>query len=370
LQESKFVNSGFTGRIYSLLIIFIPPMDLRKKNLLYSLLLLAVMFVVYKCRQENSTQTAQIPQLSIEGSTMGTIYHIKYIDTLNRDMKAGVDSLLVAFNQSLSTYIPESEISSFNTNNQVKYQSTFFYPVLQKSKEVYENTGGAFDPTIMPLVNAWGFGPGKNRNPDSSTVAGLVKLVGFKNIAFNSQEVRKLKEGIQLDMSAIAKGYGVDVVAQYLNQHNIDNYMVEIGGEVICKGTNKAGQIWKIGIDNPDMDKGENPVQAIVRLENRALATSGNYRNFYEKDDRKYSHTLSPTTGYPVEHGLLSASVFANDCMTADAYATAFMVMGTEKAIELSNKLDIDVFLIYNDEQGQIKTYTSESIKKHFETAI
>jgi thiamine biosynthesis lipoprotein len=345
-------------------------MDLRKKNLLYSLLLLAAMFIVYKCRQENATQSAQVPQLSIAGSTMGTTYHIKYIDTLNRDMKTGVDSLLVAFNQSLSTYIPESEISTFNTNNQFKYQSTFFYPVLQKSKEVYENTGGAFDPTVMPLVNAWGFGPGKNRNPDSSTVASLVKLVDFKNIAFDSQEVRKLKEGVQLDMSAIAKGYGVDVVAQYLDQHNIDNYMVEIGGEVVCKGTNKTGQIWKIGIDNPVTEQDGDPVQAIVKLENRALATSGNYRNFYEKDGRKYSHTLSPTTGYPVEHGLLSASVFASDCMTADAYATAFMVMGTQKAIELSGKLeDIDVFLIYNDKQGQIKTYTSEGIKNHFDTA-
>lgn len=343
-------------------------MSLRNKNLLYSIALLLSMFVVYKCRQGNNPQASGIAQLSIEGNTMGTTYHIKYIDTLGRNLKPGIDSLLVAFNQSQSTYIPESEISQFNTHNQLTYQSRFFYPVLQKSKEVFDNTNGAFDPTIMPLVNAWGFGPGKNRLPDSATVDSLVQLVDFTKISFDSQEVRKLKEGVQLDMSAIAKGYGVDVVAQYLDQHNINNYMVEIGGEVVCRGTNKEGQIWKIGIDNPNIAQQQNkPLQAVVKLDNRALATSGNYRNFYEKDGRKYSHTLSPVTGYPVEHGLLSVSVFAKDCITADAYATAFMVMGTEKAIELSNKLDIDVFLIYNDEQGQIKTYISENIKKYFD---
>lgn len=334
-----------------------------KKNALYSLFLVIFLVGIWWYRDLRGKEDVG-HKIEISGATMGTTYNIKYLHENNVNYKHGIDSLLSAVNQSMSTYIPDSEISRFNKGTILKYESGFFYPVLKKSREVYEKTSGAFNPTVGPLVNAWGFGPDTTRVPAKATIDSLLAFVSFDSIYFDTISVCKLKKGMQLDFSAIAKGYGVDVVAAFLKDKGINNMMVEIGGEVYCDGRNENGKMWKIGINNPQNEVTTGELQAIVQLDDRALATSGNYLNYYEKDGKKYSHTISPKTGYPVEHNLLSASIFAKDCMTADAFATACMVMGTDRAISLLSKSEyLEGYLIYSDEEGNIQTFTTEGIK-------
>ena len=330
---------------------------------LFPLLVVLVLFLVWQFRKQNK----QPSNFHITGTTMGTIgYNVKYIDTKNgQNYKAGIDSLLAAFNQSLSTYIPDSEISRFNNNTLLKFESTFFWPVLNESKRVYEVTNGAFDPTVMPLVNAWGFGPDKIERPDSSMIEGLKKQVGFDHIFFDSLAICKLEEGVKLDFSAIAKGYAVDLVLEYLESKEIDNIFVEIGGEVAAKGANTAeDKPWSVGVEDPTKSLGNRTLFSAFSIKNKAVATSGNYRNFYLVDGKKISHTISPHTGYPVVHSLLSASVFADKCIKADAYATAFMVLGVEKSIEIiENMAGLEAFLIFSDQQGQLQTYISKDLE-------
>jgi thiamine biosynthesis lipoprotein len=237
--------------------------------------------------------------------------------------------------------------------------------VLQKSKEIFDLTDGAFDPTVGPLVNAWGFGPGKENNYlDSATVDSLLQKVGFNKIVFDNKTAIKMVPDMYLDFSAIAKGYGVDVVGLFLESQDINNYMVEIGGEVRCRGVNENDKPWLIGIEDPTVTGGDQKLFTTVFLKDRSLATSGNYRNFYVVDGKKVSHTISPFTGYPVNHSMLSASVFASDCMTADALATGFMVLGVEKSIEITERTDgFDAILIYSDNEGKLQTYVSEGIR-------
>lgn len=339
----------------------------RKKNAIYSLVLVIALVSVWWYRNHN--EQANLKQrVEIVGETMGTTYSIKYLQNEGRNYKASIDSLLELFNQSLSTYIPTSEISQFNQGTVFKFELPFFYPVLKRSYEIYKDTDGAFDPTVGPLVNAWGFGPVDEDMPAREEIDSLLQLVKFDSLYFDSISVCKLKRNIQLDFSAIAKGYGVDVVVDFLKSKGIVNMMVEIGGEMVCLGRNHEGRLWRIGIDRPSGGEGARPLQAVVALENKALATSGNYRNYYEKDGKKFSHTIDPKTGYPVEHTLLSASVFAPDCMTADAYATAFMVMGMEGAKNmLEHDKDLEAYLIYSDERGEVKTFISEGMREFIE---
>ncbi len=327
------------------------------KSKVWSLILLFVFaFIFWK----EFTAKKSLSEVSISGQTMGTTYHIKYLDAASRNFQPQIDSLLKVFNQSVNHYQPDSEISWFNNNDSLQLVLPYFYPVLKRSEEIYKETDGAFDPTVAPLVNSWGFGPEGGELPDSVTVDSLLALVGFNNIRFNNRLVWKMKPHVQLNFSAIAKGYGVDVVANYLRSNKIENLMVEIGGEVVCAGLNKNEEAWRIGIDNPVQ---EGKLAATVALKNRALATSGNYRNYYEKNGKRYSHTINPKTGYPVEHTLLSVSVFANDCMTADGFATAFMVLGPRKSIEiLKQNKTLDAYLIYDDKNGNLTTYSTNGI--------
>ena len=340
----------------------------RRKNLLYSLvLILALLGVwVYRNYVQEAEQTAGIEgkKVELQGRTMGTTYSVKYIDEERRNFQPSIDSLLEVFNLSLSTYIPESEISRFNQEALLKYESPFFYPVLERSKQIFKKTGGAFDPTVGPLVNVWGFGPESRQDPSAATIDSLRQLVNYDSIFFDTVAVCKMMKGMKLDFSAIAKGYGVDVVAQYLLEKGIENLFVEIGGEIYAHGVNDRGTPWVVGVNYPTTDiEQQQSAMAIVPIENQAIATSGNYRNYYEKDGVKYSHTISPTTGYPVTHSLLSASVFAPDCMTADAYATAFMVLGVEEAKAIDEREDeIAIYLIYSDEAGRLQTYASPEV--------
>jgi FAD:protein FMN transferase len=339
-----------------------------KKNIIYSIILLIAIVVVYLYRQntQQTDDTAEnVPEkMVISGNTMGTTYRIVYLDDEKRDFKNQIDSLLVVFNQSLSTYIPTSELSQFNKGDSLLYELPYFYPILQASKIVFEKTGGAFDPTVGPLVNLWGFGPTGPQLQDSVNIDQQLRLVNFNAIVFDNVQVKKKDSKMYLDFSAIAKGYGVDVVAEFLSLQGIDNYLVEIGGELVAKGVNENGELWKVGINRPEEEGKADEILSIIALNNSALATSGNYRNFYEIDDQKFSHTINPATGRPVRHSLLSATVVAKDCMTADAYATALMVMGVENGIALQEReKDFEIFLIYSDESGAYKTFASEGIK-------
>ena len=295
-----------------------------------------------------------------EGAIFGTTYHIKY------EASEPLDSVILAelnkVDASLSVFNQQSTISKINAG-QTLHTDAMLFEVLTKAKAVSDATGGAFDVTVMPLVNAWGFGFKQGIFPTDQQVDSLKQFVGFHRIKLTPDSLLvKADPRTMIDCGAIAKGYGVDCVARILREHGVMNYMIEIGGEVVTKGKNPEGHAWKIGISQP-IDASPSmasKVQTILSLENAAMATSGNYRNFYERNGKKYAHTIDPRTGRPVQHSLLSATVMAPDCATADAYATAFMVMGMEKAEEVLKKhKELHVYFIYADNKGIMKTYTN-----------
>jgi thiamine biosynthesis lipoprotein len=350
-------------------------MNPRAKNILYSLILLIAIVGVYHYRayKKEQQQLDEIQNLSsgwfeLRGAAQGTTYQIKYYDSLKRDFQPAIDSLLRQFDLALSTYVPASEISRFNMldSGRLCCESPYFLPVLRKSQEVYEATAGAFDPTIAPLVRAYGFAPGAPPEPPAAPVLdSLRRLVGFFNIGFDDSCVWKKRSFVQLDFNAIAQGYSVDVLADYLMAQGVRHFMIELGGELRCAGKNKDGEHWRIGIKDPvQAEKGKNVAYAIVALDNEGLATSGNYEKFYIKNGKKYTHTIDPITAKPVNHSLLSATVIAPDAMTADAYATAFMVVGLEKARRLLElHPELKAYLIYDD-RGTLKAFVSPALRQ------
>ena len=320
--------------------------------------------ILMSCNQKLKTT-----YISFGGFTQGTTYHITYESIDSIDYKDEIEYLLTEFDTSLSNYNPQSVISKIN-RNELDKTDMYLNVVLQKAEEVYKSTNGAFDITVAPLVNAWGFGFKNKEKMSDAKVDSILNFIGFDKISIKDSIIIKHDPRIMLDMNAIAQGHSVDVIADFLEQKGITNYLVEIGGEVKTKGLNSKGKTWKIGIDKPfdnNFVPGEN-LQAIIKLTNKSLATSGNYRKFYERNGVKYSHTINPKTGYPVTHPLLSATVIANDCMTADAYATAFMVMGLEKASKLVEKLpDIEAYFIYCDENGNYQGKATPAIQELIE---
>ncbi len=300
-----------------------------------------------------------------EGFIYGTIYHIVYDSPGGKDLKPDIEKKLKEFELSFSTFNKESVISKINTNQPVT-PDQYFIRCFNKSQEVSEASGGAFDITVAPLVNAWGFGFTKKENVTQSLIDSLLHFVGYKKVKLKNGNIIKENPAIMLDMSAISKGYTCDLIGDFLHGKGCKSYMVEIGGEVAAHGINNKGVAWCIGISKPNENASivDQDIQAIVKLPDKGLATSGNYRNFYIENGKKYAHTIDPKTGYPVQHSLLSATVLAEDCMTADAYATAFMVMGIEKGIELTKKLpSVEVYFIYSDETGINKVYMSEHFR-------
>ena len=274
----------------------------QRKNIIYSVLLILAMLLVWWIRELKDNSPA-VEKVEISGTTMGTTYQVKYLSPRIIDFKASVDSLLEDFNLSLSTYIPESEISQFNHGTLYRFNRPYFYAMLAQSQLIHQDTDGAFDPTVMPLVSAWGFGPETNQLPSQYRVDSLLQTVGFDNLFFDEYAVCKLHPNTKLDFSAIAKGYAVDLVLDYLKTKGLEDIFVEIGGEIAALGVNETGKPWAVFIEKPEDN--ERDVQAVVSLDNIAIATSGNYRNFYIKDGKKYAHTISPFTGYPVQHSLL-----------------------------------------------------------------
>lgn len=341
----------------------------QRKNLIYAAVLISLMGAVYLYRTYVSNAEPEPKLFKISGTTMGVVpYNISYISTEEQDLKPGIENLLKKFNQSLSTYIEDSEISRFNREGRLEFESSFFYPVLLSSRKIFEATDGAFDPSIMPLTNAWGFGPGEKKdNLPQSQVDSLRAFVDFNQVAFNRKNVWTRKEGVKLDFSAIAKGFAVDILANHLSKAGFKNFMIEIGGEVRCSGFKFESQPWIIGITEPrEAEDGKVKAAKALELMNRSVATSGNYYNFRMVNGKKVSHTLSPKTGYPVEHSLLSASVIAEDCMTADAYATAFMVIGKDSALNIAeNTPNLEALFIYDD-NGTLKTAQTKGMEELF----
>jgi FAD:protein FMN transferase len=302
-----------------------------------------------------------------EGQIYGTVYHIVYDSPGGKELKPEIDAEFKRLTLIFSTFNPESQISKVNYNQPVDLDPLFIN-CFNRSMEVSEISGGAFDITVAPLVNAWGFGFRNRQKITQPLIDSLLQLVGYKKVKLDNERIIKENSGTMLDMSAIAKGYTCDIIGKFLAKKGCKNYMVEIGGEVVAKGVNSKGQTWNIGISKPDETAyyATEDIQAVLKLPDRALATSGNYRNFYIEDGKKYAHEIDPHTGYPAEQNLLSTTVLAKDCMTADAFATAFMVMGLEKSVELQKKLpDIEVYFIYSDESGFNKIYMSDNFRKY-----
>jgi thiamine biosynthesis lipoprotein len=320
--------------------------------------LITILSFLFACAPNQQTARNYI---QLQGNAQGTTFQILYYDSLQRDFSAQVDSLLKQMDISLSTYVPQSIISRVNKNDSTVILDEHFTTVFNRAQEIAVISNGAFDITVAPLVNAYGFGFTKKENVDSLLIDSLLQFVGYQNVKIENGKLIKDKPQIQLDFNAIAQGYSVDVIANFLEEKSVSDYMVEIGGELRCKGVNAKGNYWNIGIDKPVENAEKREMQTVVSLKNRAMATSGNYRKFYEDGGMKYSHTLNPKTGWPVKHQLLSATVLADDAMTADAFATVFMVMGkdeTLKFLENHKELNIQVYLIYQ-ENGELKVFST-----------
>ena len=320
--------------------------------LLFLALTVATIFIL---RKSNSA----VPQYD-EGPIFGTVYHIKYKydHNLNKEILAELDRV----DNSMSIFNPTSTISKINAGTDSKTDE-LFREVFSLAEDISKETNGAFDITVAPLVNAWGFGFKNQQLPTKLQVDSLRSLVGFNKVSLDGIMLKKKDPRVMLDCGAIAKGFGVDCVARLSNRLGISDYMIEIGGEVRTHGKNFEGKPWTIGIQRPLV--GENEVLSAMHLQGKALATSGNYRNFYVKNGHRYAHTIDPRTGYPVQHSLLSASVIASDCATADAYATSFMVLGLDGAKKiLSKHPELKAYLIY-EQNGKLQVWMSPGLEKN-----
>jgi len=324
--------------------------------------IILLLFLVYSCEKES-----QKAYQHLEGLAFGTSFHITMDDGENQVSEADIDSLIHAMNRSLSTYIPNSDISRINNGDTTVIVDELFKEVFEKSARIFTESDGAFDPTIGTLVNAWGFGPADPiEDMQQKDVDSLLVFVGFQKLKLENSKLIKTYPEMFLDFNANAKGFAVDVIGRFLEEQGVKNYLVEIGGEIRARGNNAKNQVWRVAIEKPNFD-GSRSFQTIIALDNEAIATSGNYRKF--KIDavtgEKYAHTIDTKTGYPSKSNLLSASVIGEiDCADVDAYATAFMAMGLEKTQEfLDNHIDLKAFLIYADENGSLQTYTTSNLK-------
>lgn len=294
-----------------------------------------------------------------EGAVFGTTYHITY--NASGELGPEIRQELERVNASLSMFDPESVISRINRNEDARVDSLFLL-VFRKAVEVYAATGGAFDMTVAPLTNAWGFGLRQGALPDSARIQSLLSWVGMDKLSLEGDRLTKANDSIQLDASAIAKGLGVDLVAQLLDRRGVNDYLVEVGGEVRVKGVNRKGLAWRIGIDFPLKESdGTRRLAGTIAISRGALATSGNYRNYREIEGKEYGHTIDPHTGYPVQQDLLSASIYTASCMEADAYATACMVLGWERSRELVERNGhLEACLIYLDAEGKPQKWSTK----------
>lgn len=328
---------------------------MKKHQILFLLFLIAGSIYVI---------TRNVPYKSNSGKIFGTYYNIIYQS--KEDLHTPIKEAMARVDGSLSTFNKKSDISAINENRDITPDSTFI-KVFTLAQQISTLTEGAFDITVAPLVNAWGFGFKKGLPADSATIDSLHRFVGYNSVSLCEGKIIKEHPQTMLDCSAIAKGYGCDEVARTLDALGVKNYMVEIGGEIVAKGKNDKGKSWTIGINKPvdDASGQQSTLQEVIHISNKSMATSGNYRNFRYENGRKVAHTIDPLTGYPVNHSLLSATVIADNCATADAFATAFMVMGVDVATEFCNSNNIEAYFIYSDNDGNLLTTETAGFKKY-----
>ena len=334
---------------------------MNKKRLIWQipfLLFLVIGTVIIIKQQKN------INYQHDEGFIFGTIYHITYHSDTN--LKKEIEAELKKVDQSLSPFNKTSVISKVNRNED-PITDNMFREVFTLAENISQETEGAFDITVAPLVNEWGFGFKKGTTPTSQVVDSLRNIVGYQKVTLTDNgKIKKQDPRIMLDCSAIAKGYGCDVVARLLRNKGVSNFMIEIGGEIVTYGNSEKRVPWRIGVNKPTDDSlsTSQELQTVLNVTDMAMATSGNYRNFYYKNGKKYAHTIDPKTGYPVQHNILSATVLAKNCATADAYATSFMVLGLEGAQKiLQQHPELMAYLIYADKDGKNQTWYSPSLK-------
>lgn len=306
------------------------------------------------------------------GTALGTSYSIIYLDDKELNFQIAIDSVFQVVNQSMSTYWPDSDISKINRGDSILSVDHMFKEVFELSKLVHKASDGYFDPTVGTLVNAWGFGPGKQIDLDSSKVDSLLQYVGFEKVTLNEDgSISKAHPSIFFDFNAIAKGYAIDRLGVMLDEKGIGNYLIEVGGEVLTKGKNIiADKKWTVGIDDPQVEFGRQ-LKKIVSLEDRALASSGNYRKFRVDSltGKKYVHTINTKTGFTKNAKVLAASVIANDCATADAYATTFMAMDLEETKELlSDQTELEAYIIFLDDEGNTQEFMTKGFKENVQS--
>ena len=309
-------------------------------------------------------QQHDMPYQHNKGFIFGTVYNITYQS--DKNLEKEIIRELDKVDASLSPFNEKSIISKINRNEEAVVDD-YFYDVFNLAMQISEDTNGAFDITVAPIVNAWGFGFKSGSSPTSQYIDSLKQFIGYKKVRINKDKhVVKQDERIMLDCSAIAKGYGSDVVARLFNAKGIKNYMIEIGGEIVASGLSDKRLPWKIGITKPSEDSlgTSNELQTILNITDCAMATSGNYRNFYYKNGKRYAHTIDPRTGYPIQHNILSATVIAKSCAQADAYATSFMVLGLEEAKKiLERHPQLLAYLIYTNKDNEYEVWHSPALK-------
>ena len=337
-------------------------MRMKRKQLLWQLPLLVMLIVgavIIISQQRNA------PYQNDKGFIFGTVYNITYQNP--EDLRQGIEAELRKVDVELSMFNEQSTVSKINRGEKVSLGDGFL-EVYDLARQVHENTSGAFDITVAPLVNAWGFGFKEQQMPTAHQVDSLRHFVGMDKVTLTiGKRIEKEDPRVSLDFSAIAKGYGSDRVARYLRGKGVTNFMVEIGGEIVTSGVNSERHPWRIGVTKPTEDSlnVSQELQTIINVTDVAMATSGNYRNFYYKDGKRYAHTIDPKTGYPVQHNILSATVIAKSCAIADAYATAFMVLGLDGARQvLDAHPELMAYLIYNGKDGNYAVWYSPEMRK------
>lgn len=340
-----------------------------RKNIIYSLVLFALLLLVYAWRSREPKSEVKVAvnkvsgSVSFVGKTMGVDYRVSYLDEGNRNFQSSIDSLLNAFNLSISSYEPTSEVNRLNLVDTLLNPSQTLVEVLQEANRMYDLSSGAIDPTQVPIERIWNFSTSGAQLADSTDVRIFQALVGLKKISVTDTLIRKITRGMIFDFSRSAKGIALDRIGELLEAKKVKNFLVQIGGENLAKGVNEQGELWKIGL-NYLADSLGGKAQGVVALQNQAISTAGNLEQFYTRDSLRLAFQVDPRTGYPVTNDLLSATVICSDARTADALADALLVMGRSQAIQLdSTRNDIQMILIFNERGGKMKQYVSPDLE-------
>jgi FAD:protein FMN transferase len=327
---------------------------------------LTLVLLFWSCFLLRAFPTPQAEPIIVDGQTMGTTWKVVYFDEQRRNFQSSLDSLLQEVNRSINYYDPASEVSRFNkSKNGITVTTKFLIPPIKKGLEVFAASEGTFDMTVLPLVNAWGFGPGQTVSTEVGKIDSIRKFVGFRNVRIADAWLSKSDPRIQLDFGGIGQGYAVDVITGFLKKKGIKHFVVDVGGEGYASG-NHIGEkrAWQIGVLDPGSTVENQFFKTYLSVKDKAFSTSGNYFNYRIVDGRKFGHTLDPRTGFPVTNEMLGITVIANDCISADAWATAFMVHGLTKSVELLNRQpSLEAIIFYSTTDGSVRTYMTEGIK-------